>query len=166
MKLVDDSRVADRLAGAGLAEVQDAQPMVGHIRWVLVDPLTGAVVDSGEVHNLVVTTGKNLMASLWSGAAVLPPTHVAIGSGNTAEAVGQAALVAETARVALSTRTSAANVTTVVGTIPAGTGTGTVEEVALFNAAAGGTMTQRALTGTITKPAGLGLQFTWTTTFN
>jgi hypothetical protein len=74
--------------------------------------------------------------------------------------------VAETARVALSTATSTNNVVNCAGTIPAGVGTGTVEEVALFNAATLGTMISRTLTGTITKPAGLGLQFTWTLTVN
>jgi hypothetical protein len=150
--------------------------MTGHVSWRYLDahgnPITneqaatyGLPSASGEFKNLVVTTGKNLMASLWAGVGTAP-THIAMGSGATAEAVGQTTLVAETARVALDTRTSNLNVTTVIGTFPAGTGTGTVNEIGLFNAAAAGTMTQRALTGAITKPAGLGLQFTWTTTFN
>lgn len=159
---------------------KDDTTMKGVIGWQLIDAAGNPVSDevarehgadkaSGVVDNLVTTVGKTLMAQLWSGQSgggINAPTHIAIGSNATAEAVGQTTLVAETARVALDTRTNAANVATVIGTFPAGTGTGTVNEVGLFTAAAAGTMTQRALTGAITKPAGLGLQFTWTTTFN
>lgn len=158
----------------------DKTTMKGVIGWQLIDaagnPVSdevarehGAAQASGTVDNLVTTVGKTLMAQLWSGqggGGINAPTHIAIGSGTTAEAVGQTQLITETARVALDTRTNAANVATVIGTFPAGTGTGTVNEVGLFTANAAGTMTQRALTGAITKPAGLGLQFTWATSFN
>ena len=175
------------IAAAGAAAAQhnplapyDGVRMKGVIGWRLIDadgvPVSeevarqhGAEKASGVVDNLVTTVGKTLMAQLWSGqggGGINAPTHIAIGSGATAEAVGQTALTTETARVALDTCTNTANVATVIGTIPAGTGTGTVNEVGLFTANVGGTMTQRALTGAITKPAGLGLQFTWTTTFN
>ena len=170
------ARMRDAVVALGALVLASEVKMTGRLKWQLVDasgqPVSddvarqhGALRASGAVDNLVVNSGKALMALLWTGAGTAP-THLAIGSGATAPAVGQTALVTETARVALDTRTSAANVTTVVGTVPAGTGTGSVQEIGLFNAAAAGDMSQRALTGAITKPAGLGLQFTWTTTFN
>lgn len=160
----DNAHMSDEIHVTGLLEPKDEVTMIGHVKWRTFDA-DGKTVESGEVKNLVTTVGKNLAAALWSGAGT-PPTHLACGSGATAEAVGQTALVAETGRAALDTRTSSGNVTTLVGTIPAGTATGTVNEIGLFNAAAAGTMTQRALTGTISKPALLGLQVTWTTTFS
>lgn len=150
--------------------------MRGHVIGVYVDangvPISDDVARAHglesarfERKNLVVTTGKALMATLWCGSGTAP-THLACGSGSTAEAVGQTALVTETGRVAADSRTPAGAAATFVATVPAGTATGTINEIGLFNAASAGTMTQRALTGTITKPAGLGIQFTWTTTFS
>lgn len=161
--------VAKVLSLATMALSENVQP-TGRIRWNLVDANgsiyapDGTLYGQGHVHNMVVTAGKAYCAERFIANTTTAVSHVAIGTGNTAPALGQTALVGETARVALTTKTTLVNVATLIGTIPAGTGTGQVEEVALFNAGAGPTMIARALTGTITKPAGLGLQFTWDVT--
>lgn len=162
--------LASRLIALGTVHLRDGINPMGRIRWSLIDA-NGSTLDAsgkpygtGVVKNMVVTTGKTYCAQRFVSNATAVVSHVAIGSGTTAPALGQTALTTETARAALSTQTNTANVSNLIGTIPAGTGTGTVEEVGLFNAAAGPTMIARALTGTIGKPAGLGLQFTWDVT--
>lgn len=164
------NRLADRVTMLATKMIRDKLPLMGRIRWHLIDAsgsiydASGRLYGTGLVRNMVVTTGKTYSASRFVGNATTAVSHVAIGSGVTAPALGQTALVTETARAALSTQTNTLNVATMIGTIPAGSGTGSVEEVGLFNAAAGPTMIARALTGSITKPAGLGLQFTWDVT--
>lgn len=151
--------------GATMAMNDGALP-VGMVQAQLVNP-DGSPHGAPKVFkNLVTTAGKQYIASRSVDASANAIGWIAIGSNNTAPAVGQTALVTETARAAISSGSATGGVATFVATIPAGSGTGTVEEVGLFNASSAGTMVARALTGTITKPAGLGLQFTWTLTIS
>jgi hypothetical protein len=165
-KTNENLHMVDRIACAAMMSIADEMTMKGFVEAKLYDPETGDVHDVRHFKNLITTAGKTATAARLTGNTVLAVSHLAIGSGTTAPAVGQTALVTETARVAVSSGTNAANVATFVATIPAGTGTGTVEEIGLFNANAAGTMYARALTGSIGKPAGLALQFTWTMTLN
>jgi hypothetical protein len=162
----DRTMLSEKLETLGLVEplAQEVR-MTGEFWYRLFDE-DGNTVEERTIKNLVVDSGKAFLANRAISSAKNPISHVAIGSGTTPPAVGQTQLVAETARVALSTSTSTNNVVNCAGTVPAGTGTGTVEEVALFNASTLGDMISRTLTGTITKPAGLGLQFSWTLTVN
>ena len=163
----DRTMLSEKLETLGLVEplAQEVR-MSGEFTYWFIDEDGESVCDPITIKNLVVDSGKAFLANRAIASGKNPISHVAIGSGTTPPAVGQTQLVAETARVALSTSTSTGNVVTCAGTVPAGTGTGTVEEVALFNAATLGDMISRTLTGTITKPAGLGLQFSWTLTVN
>lgn len=156
----------DQVAAAAMMAMNDGVMPKGMVRWQYVDENNVPVEGSGGFSNLVVTSGLAYIASRICGVAAAAVGWLAIGSGTTAVSAGQTALVTETARVAITSATPAAAVATIIATVPAGTGTGTVEEVALLNAVSAGTMIARALTGTITKPAGLGLQFTWTITLS
>ncbi len=164
----DRTMIAERLEQLGLAEIpRDELWIEGVFTYWFIDEKGMRVSEDHIVKNLVVDSGKAFLANRAIANTKNPISHVAIGSGTTPPAAGQTQLVAETARVALSTATSTNNVVNCAGTIPNGAGTGTVEEVALFNGAGVGTdMISRTLTGTITKPDQLGLQFTWTLTVN
>jgi hypothetical protein len=166
MNTKDKAFALDQIAAAAILATNDGVMPSGMVRWQYVDAGGMPIDGTGGFCNLVVDAGKAYIASRICGVAMNAISHVAIGSGTTAAAAGQTALVTETARVAISSATPVANVATYIATVPAGTGTGAVEEVGLFNAAAAGTMVARALTGSITKPAGLGLQFTWTITIS
>lgn len=162
----DGAMLSEQLELKGLVEPPpDDVQMTGEFWYRLFDEEDNTV-EERTIKNLVVASGKAFLANRCIANTQNPISHVAIGSGTTPPADTQTQLVAETARVALSTATSTNNVVNCAGTVPAGTGTGTVEEVALFNAATLGVMISRTLTGTITKPAGLGLQFSWTLTVN
>lgn len=163
----DRTMVSERLAQLGLSHLPPEDFKIdGVFTYWYINEEGMRVSEDHVIPNLVVDSGKAFLANRAISSAKNPISHVAIGSGTTPPVGTQTQLVAETARVALSTATSTNNVVNCAGTVPAGTGTGTVEEVALFNAATLGDMISRTLTGTITKPAGLGLQFTWTLTVN
>ncbi|MAO23321.1 MAG: hypothetical protein CMJ25_21420 [Phycisphaerae bacterium] len=117
-----------------------------------------------EVDNLVVTTGKGYVASRMKDATTTAMSHMAIGTGSTAAAVGDTALGGESARVALtSTAVSGADVT-YVATFGAGTGTAAITEAAVLNASSAGTMLCRTVFAVVNKGQSDSMVVTWTVT--
>lgn len=117
-------------------------------------------------HNLVVDTGLDHIADqLASTPAESAMSHMAVGTGSTAAAAGNTTLGTESARVALSNRTTTDNVTTYVATFPAGTGTAALQEAGIFNDNTTGTMLARDTFDVINKGASDSLEITWTLTF-
>lgn len=124
--------------------------------------LNGVVV--AEIDNLVVTAGKGFVASRMVGTAASVMSHMAIGTTNTAAAVGDTALAAEAARVALTSGTASGAVATYVATFPAGTGTGAIVEAGILNSGSGGTLLARTVFSVINKGASDAMTITWTVT--
>lgn len=117
-----------------------------------------------DIPNLVVTTGKNFVASRMVGTAANVMSHMAIGTTNTAAAAGDTTLAAEAARVALTSGTSSDAVATYVATFPAGTGTGAIVEAGILNAGSGGTLLCRTVFSVVNKGALDAMTITWTVT--
>lgn len=126
----------------------------------------GVVTQNQHIKNLVVTAGKELVANRLKENSMAPIGWVAVGTDGTAASVGQTALVAETARVAVSTTTVTSNSVAYVATVPAGSGTGTLLEAGLFNAVSSGTMFSRTASINVVKGATDTLTITWTITVN
>ena len=124
----------------------------------------GQVKDERVVDNLVVTAGKNFIASRMTGTASAVMSHMGIGTGSTAAAAGDAALGAEVGRVALTSGSTANAVTTYVATFPAGTGTGAIAEAGVFNASSSGTMLCRTVFSVVNKGASDQMTINWTVT--
>jgi hypothetical protein len=126
----------------------------------------GAVKDTREIKNLVVTSGKTFIASRMVGVGSNVMGWMELGTGTTAAAVGDTALQAAIAssRVALTSGTSATNVVTYVASFPAGTGTGAVTEAGVFNASSAGTMLCRTVFSVVNKGAADAMSITWTIT--
>ena len=118
-----------------------------------------------EIPNLVVTTGKNFIASRMTGSTTAM-SHMSVGSTSTAAAVGDAALGGELGRVALSSSSTTGAVTTYSATFPAGTGTGAVVEAGIFNASSAGTMLCRTTFAVVNKGANDTLTITWQITIS
>jgi hypothetical protein len=125
---------------------------------------TGAIRYQYEHKNLVVTVGKNFIASRMVGASANVMSHMAVGSGTTAAAVGDTALGGELGRVALASNTATANVVTQTATFPAGTGTGAITEAGIFNASSAGTMLCRTVFAVVNKGVDDAMSITWTVT--
>jgi hypothetical protein len=145
--------------------VKDNVKAKGIVHFVLTDA-NGNIKEQIE-ENLVVDTGLAYIA-LRMKTADLPTamSHMAIGTGTTAAAAAQTALVTEVARVALTsttavTSTVANDATQYVATFAAGTGTGAITEAGIFNDATTGTMLCRTNFAVINKDVNDTLTITW-----
>ena len=123
----------------------------------------GVVVQ--EVPNLVVSVGKTLIAARLAGSGSAL-THMAVGGGSTAAAVGDTALVTEIDRNALTVSGGSAAGATVTYTTTwaAGDGTGAIKEAGLFTASSGGTMLARTVFPVVNKGADDVITITWEVT--
>lgn len=117
-----------------------------------------------EIDNLVVTTGKEYVASRIKDTTATAMSHMGIGTGTTAAAAGDTALVSESARTALTSTTVSTNTVVYVDTFGAGTGTGAITEAGVFNASSGGTMLCRTVFSVVNKGADDSMTITWTIT--
>lgn len=118
-------------------------------------------VKETRISNTVTTAGKNAIADqLLASPSLAKPQYMAIGTGTPSGT----ALGAEVARAAFSTLTRSTNVVTAVGNYAAGTGTGTITEEGIFDAASVGNMHFSSSFGAITKGASDTLQITHTIT--
>jgi hypothetical protein len=145
----------------------DAIKMTGTLKLVLTDE-NGNIKQEEEVKNLVVTVGKNYIASRMKDATATAMTHMEVGTGTTAAAVGDTTLQTAVAssRVTLTSTTVTTNSVAYVATFPAGTGTGALTEAGIFNASSAGTMLCRTVFSVINKGAADTLGITWTVTVN
>jgi len=144
-------------------DLQENIKMKGRLTVSVIDP-EGAVKESFETTNLVVTAGKNYIASRIVGTSSNIMSHMAIGTGTDTPAVGDTALTTEAGRVALSSGTASTNEVTYTATFPAGTGTGAITEAAVLNASSAGTMLCRTTFPVVNKAAGDSIAITWVVT--
>lgn len=117
-----------------------------------------------EVKNLVVTTGKNYIASRMVGTSSAVMTHMGIGTGTSSPADADTALGTQTGRVVLSGSAVVNNSITYTATFPAGTGSGAITEAAIFNQSTGGTMLCRTTFPVVNKASGDTIAVTWVVT--
>ena len=145
--------------------VNDSIKITGDVRIDIIGA-DGAIKDSREIKNLVVTTGKNYIASRMKDATATAMTHMELGTGATAAAVGDTALqtAISGSRVTLTSTTVTTNAVAYVASFPAGTGTGAVTEAGVFNASSAGTMLCRTVFSVVNKGAADAMSITWTIT--
>ena len=133
--------------------------------------LTGAltIAVNNEVvqktHNLVVTSGKEWVAKRMAGQDS-KMTHMAIGTGTTAAAAAQTALVTELERNAMTVSGGTVSTNTIqyAATYAAGDGTGAITEAGIFDASTGGDMLARTVFSVVNKGAADSMTITWTIT--
>jgi len=124
--------------------------------------LNGKVVR--EIDNLVVTAGKEYVASRMKDTSATAMSHMAIGTGSTAAAAGNTALGNQAARVSLTSTTVSGADIVYVATFPAGTGTAAITEAGIFNASSSGTLLCRTVFSVVNKGASDSMTITWTVT--
>ena len=117
-----------------------------------------------EIPNLVVTDGKEYVASRMKDASVSAMSHMAIGTGSTAAAAGNAALGSEADRNSLTSTTVSGTTVTYVATFSAGEGTGAITEAGLFNASSSGVMLCRTVFAVVNKGSSDSMTITWSVT--
>jgi hypothetical protein len=132
-----------------MAVIEAALAFRGVLRLDVFDALTGALVDSRESGNLIVTSGLTAIASAMNWAFIqnynagwgspfssssgnLGDVYGAVGTGTTTPAAGDTALGTEIGRVILTSGTDSANVLTYQFFFGTNSGNGTVQEAGLF----------------------------------
>jgi len=133
---------------------------------IVVTAEDGTVKQRESVKNLVVTTGKEFVASRMAGTSSSVMSHMAIGTGTTAAAAGDSTLGSQSARVSLTSTTATNNDVVYVATFAAGTpsSAAAITEAGIFNASTGGTMLCRTVFSEINKGTSDSLTITWTVT--
>jgi hypothetical protein len=150
---------------------------------LLVSDGAGRVIQRQDRNNRIVRAGRTLVAELFGGVvAGTPPTavtHMAIGTGSTAAADDQVALVSERARKAIAAVTYSnvdegtapnavqrvrASLRTVFDFNEAN-GPAPLREAGIFTAAAGGVMYNRVVFDDVTKSNAFQLTLLWEITF-
>ena len=114
----------------------------------------GSLKDRREGDNLVVTNGKEFMASFLHSAVTgssFTMQFVAIGTDNTAATLADTALGTESTRTTGTASYTSGALFDVVATFEAGDGTGAIVEYGLFSANAAGTMLSRDIEDVINK---------------
>ena len=144
--------------------INDTIKVTGELKLTLTKP-------DGNTHetvvpNIVVTDGKEYIASRMKDATATAMSHMAIGTGTTAAAAGDSALETEAGRVALTSTTVTSNAVAYVATFAAGTGTGAITEAGILNASSSGDLLCRTVFSVINKGAADTLGITWTVTVN
>lgn len=139
--------------------IQENIKLTGKVSIKLFDQ-SGKLKDTRDINNLVVTTGKEFIAARMVGTPT-EMSHMAIGAGGTAAAVGDTALGSELGRVALTSDTASGAIATYVATFPAGTGTGAVVEAGILNDASAGTLLCRTVFSVVNKGANDAMSITW-----
>lgn len=139
----------------------DRVKLKGHLDIVLTNS-QGEVKDHLSVPNLVVTTGRNYIASRMASNASPLMSHMAIGSGTTTPVIADTTLESQLARVTLTSTLASANVVTYQANFPAGTGTGAITEAGIFNDATTGDMLCRTTFAVVNKASDDSLSITWT----
>ena len=134
---------------------------------VVINDECGKQKENFTIPNLVVDTGLAYIASRMKDATATAMTHMAVGTGTTATAGGQTALVTQLgSRVALTSTTVTANSTAYVASFGAGVATGALTEAGIFNASTSGTMLCRTVFAVINKGAADTMTITWTITIS
>jgi hypothetical protein len=149
-------------------KAEELVKLTGRLHVVLTNEETGEQREY-DFTNLVVTAGKNWIAArMKDTGSPAQMTHMAVGTTSTAPAAGDTTLGGETARQALTTAGGSVsnNVVTYAATFAAGTGTGSLVEAGLFNAASVGTMLCRTTFSVINKGASDSMTITWTVTIS
>lgn len=133
----------------------------------------GKIKDERKIKNIVVTVGfnemiKQVMGDVGGGAQPDKFNYIGIGTGNTAEVVGDTALETEIGTRVVDTTPSfpLTGKGEIVSLFPPGNGTGDIKETGLLNASSGGTLLARKTFATISKLASDSLQVTWAITLS
>ena len=147
-------------------EMSSNVKLTGNVEFILTDQ-DGNVKETRNIKNLVVTVGKNFIASRMAGTASAVMSHMAVGSSSTAPITANTDLGTTLgARKALTSTTNTNNTVVYVATFAPGEGTGAIVEAGIFNALTAGTMLCRTTFLAVNKSSLDTLTINWTVTIN
>lgn len=120
------------------------------------------LVEEYDIPNIVTTTGKNFVASRLAASSAGVMSHMAVGSSQTPQTVGDTTLKQELLRSALFSAVTTNSETEFVASFaPPGTGTRLLTEAGIFNASSAGTMLCRTTFPIITQTTADTIAISW-----
>ena len=147
-----------------MATINEQLSIKGEVTIIKYD-IDGNITDKRKIPNMVVTAGKNFIASRIIQATSGVMSHMGIGTSSTSAIVGQTILEAQAVnRVALTSSSVSLNVITYVATFGAGVSTGSIQEAGIFNDVTAGTMLCRTTFPVVVKAIGDSIVITWVIT--
>lgn len=128
----------------------------------------GVLKDRREVKNLVVTAGRQYIASRMAGTAANVMSHMGVGSGTATPVGANTSLGTEAARVVLTSTTLDGPTVKYAALFNENTPAlaTAITEAGIFNASSGGTMLCRTTFDPINKSVGDTLTVNWNVTIN
>lgn len=148
---------------------EDLIKATGELTLTLKDSV-GNVKQEVHVPNIVVTVGKNFIASRMSGTSQAVMSHMAIGTSNANLVAANTTLATEVARVALATAGGTVAGSVVSYSAEFGPDTpnlgAAIVEAGIFNASSAGTMLCRTTFDVINKADQDTLTINWNVTIN
>jgi hypothetical protein len=149
--------------------INDQIKLTGELQVVLKDS-NGNIKEQKTIPNLVVTTGKVVIASRLTGTATDVMSHMALGTATASPIAADTTLGAEIggSRVALviAGGTAVSNVVTYSAIFGPGVGTGAITEAAIFNASSAGAMLCKTVFSVVNKDTGDTLTINWAVTIS
>lgn len=124
----------------------------------------GNIKDNRNIKNLVVTVGKNLIASRLANSDSSVISHMALGTSSIAAVSNNTTLGTEVDRVSLISSVLT-NEVTYTAVFP-GNGAFAIAEAGLFNAATDGTMLSHTVFGVVNKDIADSLTIIWKLSIN
>lgn len=138
------------VAGLGL-KLDDGSTDLKYNYHVQLWDADGNLKDERIGHNTICTTGKDKLLAVSSPETVSQFAYLAIGTSSTAATSADTTIGAEVARSAVITPTFTSHTISFAATFAAGTGTGTIQECGLLDAASAGNLLSHIVFGAITK---------------
>jgi len=147
--------------------MQDNLKITGHINIKLFNK-SGELKEERDLSNLVVTSGKNYLAS-WLAASSQSGyfmQYIGLGEGLTAAQVTDTNLETPLVTRVSGTVTSSTSTWQNIATFGPGVDVGALTEAGLFSDASGGTMLARQVFPVVNKASGDSIVFTWQITIS
>ncbi len=150
-------------------KLQDALDMRGRLT-VQRRNAASELVETIQVNNSIVLSGRDLVAKLFINEPIDPVSHVAVGTGNAPVAAANAALATEVFRKAINPVDPSQHITTtdtdkrrvmITAELDFTDANAALTEAGLFNAATGGVMYNRVVFPPINKTADFKLTLIW-----
>jgi hypothetical protein len=138
----------------------------GHVTIDILDGRTLKLLDRLEQDNLIVSDGRRYLGTLLKGA-ISAPTHVAVGTDNTAPASGDTALAAEVFRDFITQRITITDGARMRFFLPTTAANGnTLTEAGLFGPTPVSLMMARVTYTGIAKTTSIAINYAWDITFS
>jgi hypothetical protein len=143
----------------------DSIKMTGTLSIVLTGP-DGNVKQKIDTHNLVVSTGKEVVASRLGNGGAAAMSHMALGTSTVEPIAAHTALLAEAGRAAITDTTVTGPSVQYTAVFAPGVGTGAITEAGIFNDVTAGSMLCRTVFPVVNKSAFDTITIVWTVTAN